>query len=396
MFYDRLFGPNLPPPFPDYSTYPKLKTYKEVKTYYDEHWDKIIYEKARSHYGSYSLTYDEFVARLEYEPARSYVSPSALARDKSPEAAKFESLTRVEDVSTRTHLGSGLYKLITEKERYEIYWDHPEGMEIARRITPKLPAKGSSLALKHEQIVAQLRKYLQPYTPAVAAWTLAQASVPQMPMSVDDMKYYSDLMRVRFMERWYLGSIVLQLQNWWYGLKIRRFEIMDWETIDKVGDMYLVKGARAETLPLAPKGRVLVTSPDDFNLIHESVHAAQFSFVYFWEIPREHVEIPAMFVEKIAREDKRCSIDGKHMARQAALAIADLTTESPDDFNKVYEELMGVTGVGHLRARMPQLANCPQAYYGYVLGLTCERSNASKIHVAVRDPSKILELVSLL
>lgn len=391
MLYNRLFGPNPLPSIPDYSTYPKLKTYKEVKTYYDDHWDKIIYEKARSHYGSYSPTYDEFVARLEYEPARSYVSPT-----RSPEASEFENLTQVASVTRSLYLDAVVNRRPDTKKIYDQYWDHPEGMEIARRITPKLPAKGSPLALKHEQIVVLMRKYLQPYTPAVAAWALAQASVPQLPMTVDDMKYYSDLMRVRFMERWYLGSIVLQLQNWWYGLKIRRFDIVDWETVDKVGDMYLIKGARAETLPLAPKGRVLVTSPDDFNLIHESVHAAQFSFVDYWEIPREHVEIPAMFVEKIARENKLCPIDGKHMARQAALAIADLTTESPDDFNKVYEELMGVTGVGHLRARMPQLANCPQAYYGYVLGLTCERVNQSKIQAAVRDPTKILELVSLL
>lgn len=392
MFYDRLFGPSKPPPFPDYAAMPKLKTFEEVKAYYDANWARIIFEKVRSKYGHYSPTYDEFVARLEYEPARNYVSPT-----KALEARAFEEWTQKSSISRGDYLDAVINRRHDVERIYKAFWDNPEGMEIARRITPRLPVKGTPLAQKHEQIVAILQQYLQPCVPPIKAWDVPQATVPQAECTFDETKWYTaNLTGVRFMERWYLGSVILQFQNWWYGLKIRRFDIVDWETIDKIGDMYLVEGQRAETLPLAPKGRVLVTSPNDFNLAHEPVHAVQFSFVNFWEIPREHVEIPAMFVEKMVREDKLIPIDGKHLARQAALAIADLTTESPDDFNAEYEKLMGVTEAGHIRSRMPQLANCPQAYYGYVLGLTCDRKKQDKIAEAVRDPSKIMDLVGML
>lgn len=363
-----------------------MSTYEEVRDYYDANWAKIVFEKARSPHGG-SVTYDKFVTDLTYEPARKYVLPT-----KSPEAVEFERLAQITAVPRSTYLEAAANGRAEAKDLYQRYWNNPEGMAIGRRITPKLPDKDSELGLRHAKIVGALYKYLQPYNPVIEAWMLPQVSVPQIPISIDDMHKYASLMNVSFRERWYLGSVILHLQNWWYGLKIRRFEIFNQS---KIGDMYLIVGNRPETLPLAPKGRVLVTTPMDFNLIHESVHAVQFSFVNFWEIPREWVEIPAMFVEKIAREDKACPIEGKQLARQAALAIADLTTESPDDFNAEYEKLMGISNVGHLRSRMPQLANYPQAYYGYVLGLVTDRRNAKHIPEAVRDPSKIMEMVGM-
>lgn len=313
-----------------------------------------------------------------------------LGAARSADASEFERALSHASVDRSVYIDALVNQRDNVEEIYKAYWHHPENMERARRITPRLDG---GAAAAREKIVNMLKPYLRTYSPAVKAWTVPQQAIPQLPCDLSDVEHYAKLMRVRFVQRWYLGSTWLQFMNWWYGLGIRRFSIIDGDTQNAVGDMYLVEGKIAQTLPLASKGCVLVTTPNDFNLIHESVHAVQFSFEDFWNIPRTDVEIPAMFLENVARRDKQASLSEKHIARQAALAIADLTTESPDDFNAVYEELMGITEAGHIRARMPQLVNCPHQYYGYVLGLTCPFLNIPKLGDAVRDSAKIMDRV---
>lgn len=140
-------------------------------------------------------------------------------------------------------------------------------------------------------------------------------------------------------------------------------------------------GDHPRTIPLIPAGGdksslSLVVANEDFNLPHEITHAVQYCFIPFWEVPKEEVEIPAMMVETMVRRKKGVPFPPLFLRKQAALALADLLSSDPEEFNRNFETWGKFKDAGHIASRFWHYSNYDKKYYSYVLGLLSERESA--------------------
>lgn len=359
-----------------------MATEKEVVDFYNKNWVRIIYEFVTNN--GQSKTFNDFRNVVTYEPVRLLVNPAKTSLTQEFEAHLMDGTITPESYRF------AIENQVDAERIYKEFWYNPDNMKRAKELTLKLPDPNSELGKRHAKVVAVLKTMINPFMPIRPAYTIQSHVIPQTDMNISDMQHYSSYLKVEFVRKWFLGSIPLQILNWWFQLNIQRFTIYD--NKKPVGDMYLIlkHGVNPFTLPLMKGTSIVVTAPN-FNLIHESVHSVQYAFQSYWNIPRELVEIPAMCLENIARKDHNCELSKEQINRQAALALADLTTETPEDFNQAYEKFLRITNAGHIRAKMPHVVTNPQTYYGYVLGWA--RVDKSMLSQAVRDPKYIESMV---
>jgi len=349
---------------------------EEVEQFYLSNWAKIIYGYVR--YGE-SEIYNRFVSTVTYEPVRKLVRPS-------DSQYSLEFLNHLMDGEiTPLDYRTAIVNQVDVENIHKKFWYHPKNMELAAKMTLPLPKPYSELGKKHARIIKHLTSIAYPGNMFRPAWSIQSEGVPQTSMPMSSINTYGQHMGVTFANRWYLGSLMLQIRNWWFNLNIQRFSITDNFTNTKLGDMYLVitDKMHSHTLPLG-KGVSLVITEKNFNMVHECVHAVQYAYENFWDIPRDLVEIPAMALENKARNDYNCLFPKEQMYKQVALALADLTTDNPEAFNTAYEKYYKVTDAGHIRARMPHVVTNPQTYYGYILGLS-HKIDIEMLPLAVRD-----------
>jgi hypothetical protein len=121
----------------------------------------------------------------------------------------------------------------------------------------------------------------------------------------------------------------------------------------------------------------------DFSFAHEVAHVVLHAMKPFYELtPGDH-ETFAMMIERLCRHDL-CCLDKKTYddlqlcrpspvfeKRQLAIALADLNSETPAEFNANYAKYLDLdlTKSGNVVAMFPQWARTPYEYYKYVIGM---------------------------
>jgi hypothetical protein len=244
----------------------------------------------------------------------------------------------------------------TDAERkvyYEKFWYHPENMHRARKIKklPKDPLTPEAAKVRETLLLeATNRNWIQrPSWEIFAIPKQATFTPDQFPMVVREV---SNLLNVSLIPNWYLYG---------YWTNTYKFSIYNspLEGNKKIGEVYLrikESGTQAKTIPLTPASdssiaRCLVITPPDFNLPHELTHAIHYAFVPFWKVSKTVVEIPAMIVENHFRQAADCEYSDHFLRKQIGVALADLHSETPEEFNEAFARFANLTDVGHIAAR---------------------------------------------
>ncbi len=148
----------------------------------------------------------------------------------------------------------------------------------------------------------------------------------------------------------------------------RKYRILYPGIDGKYGNKYYVyvvtnHSGPAETIPLE-QGISVVKATTNPQLVHELTHSVQHCFNSLQEFPKELAEIPAMMVENLFYP-----VDQKYKDKHISLAIADLLSDNPDDFDKIFNETSNSTPHARVSNRFYPYITYPKQYYGYVLGL---------------------------
>jgi hypothetical protein len=199
----------------------------------------------------------------------------------------------------------------------------------------------------------------------------------------DAISHVEKLLDVKIVNARYLGSLRLHFYNYWYRLNLHRVYIYDHS--DYVGSIIIkYTDANAATTPLLTTTPMqFISTTNNINLVHELTHGVHFTFVPFYKIPKDLVEVPSMCIENSIREIHAMQFTQRDISRQVALSIADLVANSPDEFNELYEKYACITNAGDVRARMWHFTNAPFKYYAYALGMAS--TNYSALAGAVRS-----------
>jgi len=273
---------------------------------------------------------------------------------------------------------------------YDKFFNHPENMRRAREIQ-----KTYSRPVPDPVVLGKLFKMLT-NVPHATVHPIYWASTDRGDQNTTTMEeaimQAETKLFVTLKPKRYLGSIGLQLKNWYHQWGLSRFDIIDDITDRHVGSVII---HQSTTLP--PTTTPLLTNPPlqiinttgGYNIVHELTHAVNFSFVPYYKIPRDLVEIAPMCMENAVRSQP---ISNKDLSRQAALAIADLTADTPDEFNVIYSKYTNTRPVGHVRARMWHFTNMPFKYYSYALGMNAKNYSALKNAVRSENREDILLL----
>ncbi len=174
------------------------------------------------------------------------------------------------------------------------------------------------------------------------------------------------------------------LYGWWYDY--HRLQITAPGL--KPGTAWVAKHYQGPSLAIPVGVRdTVVLAGNDAKMIHELTHAVQFTCAPFWTWPREIAEVPTMAIER--------QYNGEFpdwlVRRQTAMAYADLTCADGADFNKIFAEKGGYTGVGLVSAKMWHYVAMPHTYYSYALGMRFPLTHMTK-HM-VRSPEKLRAVV---
>lgn len=371
------------------------------KKFFDSNWVKIICEFAST---GASPTYTDY--KWHDPEIKQYIDDNIPL--KTELIKKFEA-----------NLSIGMERYIASKQlqgtnhheekitAYDKFFNHPENMQLARDIQKTYPQP-----IQDPTIINTLNSLLLPKT--VPVHPVDYESIKPQPCVIESsvlvpqtldgaISHVEDQLKVQFIRKRFLGSIYLNVLNWWYGWGLRRYHIADNLSpycekcndpntlkFKTIGEVIIHESLKlpATTTPLLTTGlpTVFINTTGDYNYVHELAHAVHFSFVPFYKIPRDMIEIAPMCMENSVRRDRWQPISAQDLQRQAALAIADLTATTPDEFNEIFAENAGLKDVGHVRARMWHLTNMYGKYYSYVLGMGA--NNYEQLKFAVRSGDK--------
>lgn len=258
---------------------------------------------------------------------------------------------------------------------YDKFFNHPENMRRAREIQAtyaRAPCGTDSI------ILSRLFKMLTPAAKSHPA-DVPLASRGFNDISLDDAIFHTEIdLRVHLYRR-NLGSVRLQVLNWYYKWNLQRFDVVDHYTDERVGSIivHISPTLPPTTTPLLTEPPLqIINTTGGYNLVHELTHAVNFSLVPYYKIPRDLVEIAPMCMENSARWSNNDPISPNDLTRQAALAIADLTANTPDEFNETFAKHANYHSVGHVRARMWHFTNMPFKYYSYAIGMGAKNYRA--------------------
>ena len=255
---------------------------------------------------------------------------------------------------------------------YDKFFNHPENMRRAREIqaTYTRPPPDPAILSRLMKMIT----YAAKTHPADVKLASRDGNI-----SLEDAIFHVELDLDVHLDRRNLGSLRLQFLNWYNQWGLQRFDVIDGVTHKHVGSIIV---HQSKTLP--PTTTPLLTEPPlqivnttgGYNLVHALTHAVNFSFVPSYKIPRDLIEIAPMCMENSARWCNDDSLSPNDLTRQAALAIADLTANTPDEFNEIFAKHSNTHPVGHVRARMWHFTNMPFKYYSYAVGMGAKNYRA--------------------
>lgn len=359
-------------------------------SYFNTNWTKIVVELAQT---GTSPTYDKFVPQSK--EIKEYHDANLVK--KTPLIEEFEANLSQPITLRDAYLASKTNPDVNERiKAYDAFWSHPENMKRAREIqkTYKKPDQSQCelILLKLRDMITNINintKFNSLQPKLHPAETIPDSKVDEL---IDDIEIFESVehhLGVKFRKTPYLGSIKLEFDNWRYGLKLQRYHLYDNSFPNRPLSSIIIHNVpnNATTTPLLTDIPLqVINTSGGYNLAHELTHAVNFSFVPYYKLPRDMVEIAPMCMENAVREIIDDPIKPNDIKRQLALGIADLTTDTPDDFNSCYANLMNQRNVGDLRARMWHFTNFPYKYYSYALGMGS--TNYNTLYDAVRSNDK--------
>ncbi len=347
----------------------------EDNEFFDSHWVTIVSEIATT---GTSVTYDKYESRsLE---ARRYNLDNIPG--KTELIKKFEhGLREPADVFNE-------YVNSKNKTTYDKFFDHPENMERARKIqsTYVRPDPDPTILSKLRSMIT-LRPNVHP--------TEHSGHTKENPdLTIENaINIVEHVTNVKIIPTRYLGSITLHVLSWWYVWNLQRFQLYDGRHLRGNIILHKTNASPTTTSLLTSVPTQIVNAITGYNLVHELTHAVHFSLVPYYKIPRDLVEITPMCMENYARFEFNEPLDDWDVQRQAALAIADMTTDTPDDFNTVFAKNACLENVGDVRARMWHFTNVPFKYYQYAIGMGAHKYSALPNAVRSGDRDVIMKCI---
>ncbi len=370
----------------------KITSKQHVDNFYNTHWQKL--------FNINTELFGNFSSAVTFQPMIDYLG-----------AAKTQPI-----IDYEAHLMDN-YEKIETKEDYVNVWNCTENMERARLVPRHV--------IPNKSMFDFLTSFTKEYK-TIDAYKLFE---PQKNTPIDTdtiLKETGDLLDVKFKRcitfdytwGWHWFRSWNYVWNKHFPLSInfktmatyttttwfkswRQFMYMDkyyiYENERFLSELYLKIGdGFNKTIPIRPKqdnkhAINYIESPSDARLAHELVHAVHYSFVPFYDVHKSIVEIPSMFVERLFRNYYDCQFSSNFIRKQVGLALADLISNNPDDFNKNYEAYAKVKNAGHIAARFWHYSNYVGVYYSYVIGLVIPKLSP---YEAVRSTSYLENIVN--
>lgn len=364
-------------------------------TYFNSNWTKIVIELAQT--GTSSI-YDKFIPNNK--EIKQYHDANLI--QKTPLIEEFEANLNEPIALRNAYIASKTNPNIDDRiKAYDEFWSHPKNMERAREIQNRYKRPNDEqylpILLRLRNMIFKINKQIMfdPDQPKIHPASILDTSNSDILITDDEIfEAVEHHLGVKFKQTSYLGSIILQFNNWRYGLGLQRYHLYDNSFPNRPLSSIIIHHVQSNptcTPLLTDIPTQVINTTGGYNLAHELTHAVNFSFVPYYKIPRDMVEIAPMCAENAIREINDDPIEPNIIKRQLALSIADLSTNTPDNFNECYANLMNYRNVGDIRARMWHFTNLPYKYYQYALGMNC--TNYAALYNAVRttDSNVILK-----
>lgn len=204
------------------------------------------------------------------------------------------------------------------------------------------------------------------------------------------------------------NTIIIPAWSFFGFLRYKKYHIYDncenkYNENKFIGSFYFKENTGQPcTTPLG-LGLSFIESPMTHQLTHELVHAVQNCFTVFYRNPKELVELPAMILEK-----KYSMFSQEFIDKTIALSLADMNSDDPYTFDKIFNEESKSTPPIKVSNRMWHYLNYPRQYYSYALGLIVPYNNILPnrqteqhfhyygISNMVRDPAECKKIIDSL
>ena len=276
---------------------------------------------------------------------------------KHPKITSYLGIGKSNDViEFERHVADNVISWDTKtSDEYDALWNFPENMERARKIDRNV--EGNNKIFKRLRRFSNDFKETESYRLFTPRKNVTDIHVDEVTTTVGKM------LGVKFTKVFYIWE-------WMYG--VSKYHIYDGETFQSTLYLKLDDTIAPRTIPLIPlcdrsQAVNYVESPNGILLSHELTHAVQYSFIPFYNVPKSVVEISSMFVENLFRKWYNCAYSDKFIRKQIGLAMADLKSNTPDEFNSNFEKYARVKNAGHIASRFWHYSNYPGVYYSYLL-----------------------------
>jgi hypothetical protein len=374
-----------------YSLPEKICSTKQVYEFYNNNWKTILYSN-----GDCEI-YNKFKTLVsdEQESLREYLG-AAIYNTKDVENFTKHLLTTKEGTTFSDYIGAMTNVNIdmTQKENpYEEFWNNPEGMERAAKIIRKPSQRDTSNIIEILQNISG-EKSQKVHNVNIFAPTCGA----QNQNKLDPCIIIGEVAKMLDVQISRSTLNLLNLWEYWNGLQ--KYNVYDNGVF--MGYFYLKErtdSGQSCTIPLIPAGEAsiptsLVYTKYDYNLPHEITHAVHYCFVPFWDVSKEIVEIPAMMVERYFRIRDNNDFSPEFRRKQIGIALADLLSNDPDEFNTNYEKYANVFAAGHIASRFWHYAHYDKKYYSYVLGICMPENQLYQVKNLVRQSEYLNEVLS--
>jgi hypothetical protein len=370
-----------------YSVPQSVRTSSQIYDFYRCNYEELLYNRGES------PAYQLFQSSLD---ATSDSTSVMMLRDYMGIVDDKEFIDHIMDVgsdnvtcNTYLRIMNLVGKAHKKKRIYEKFWDNSAGMERAAKIARReKSSRDSKQICIVENILLERASVWNSEELAMDSYELfANAVVPHhQSLTVSEViPIIEKLLQVRIHRA---ISNFFNIREWYHGLK--KYCIYDNDEF--MGYFYiqdLKAGEHPRTVPLIPAGThdypvTLIMINNDYNLPHEITHAVQYCFSPFWEIPKDIVEIPAIMVERYFRNIGGHNYSNGFIRKHVALALADLKSRNPQEFNANFEKYANVTNAGHVASRFWHYSQYDKKYWGYVLGILMKPESVLSLPELVR------------
>jgi len=321
---------------------------EEFLQFYDNNWHKLLYDPE-------SKEYADFCKTVTYERAKHYYAGDACEED-SFEAHCYDDMKHRGDFKKFWTMNASNLDRLKDYKRKSSMVD----TELFRFLQQKIsgyntvPLEASDIKIQNTSVVLNQHETIQKVSTLLNVTT--------------------------YRDYFYL---------WGYFYNIQKYDIYKDEFL---GSVYVKIRAdeKARTVPIAPKeskvkAKSLVICSNSFNLPHEFTHGVHFCLYNFYDIDKDYIETPAIIVERIFRSEYNASYGDDFMRKQLAVAMADLASETPEEFNEKYEEYGNIKNAYNVASRFWHYRLYDKKYYSYIYGLISEDTPSHAIRLKKFD-----------